>query len=126
MSKKLHDAGFGSITVTAVRYLALVAVATVLALGESRSASSSLAHAGLISISGLALIVAPTFVLQMGVARTPALLAQVVRSLGPVFVFALELVDGRVIFSRPVLFAILVYSVSAIAATLARRFQPAP
>lgn len=43
-----------------------------------------------------------------------------IRSLGPVFVFALELVDGRIGYSGLAFAGIALYSVFSIAANLAR------
>jgi hypothetical protein len=50
---------------------------------------------------------------------TKPLTAQVVRSLGPVVIFALELSDPRIIWSGAALAGIIAYSVFAAAAGLA-------
>jgi hypothetical protein len=65
------------------------------------------------------LIVLPLYALQVGIALTVPLTANVLRSLGPVFVFALQQVDGRLAYSTPTLICILVYSAAAIAANAA-------
>lgn len=123
LSKRLHDHGFGSISVTAVRYLALVAVAAflMLAMGQGREVTAS--EVVLLSGAGLVLVVLPTFVLQMGIARTPAVTAQVIRALGPVFVFAFEPFSARLVWSGPVLAAILLYSAGTLVANLGRGWR---
>jgi hypothetical protein len=76
------------------------------------------------------LIVLPLFALQVGIARTAPLTANVLRSLGPVFVFALEQWDGRVSYSAPALACLLTYSAAAIGSSVAhaagRRDDRAP
>ena len=123
LSKRLHDHGFGSISVTAVRYIALVAVAAglTLALGQGRAVSAG--DMALLSGAGLVLVVLPTFVLQLGIARTPAVTAQVIRALGPVFVFAFEPFSARLVWSAPVLAAIVLYSAGTLAANLGRGWR---
>ena len=71
-----------------------------------------------ISIAATVLIVLPTFALQVGVARTAPLTAQVIRALGPVCVFALEQHDHRLTYSWPTLVCIIAYSTFAIAANV--------
>jgi hypothetical protein len=51
------------------------------------------------------------------------LTAHVIRSLGPVFVFALEQLDGRLKLSLPVLLLILLYSAFVIAANIFRGWK---
>jgi drug/metabolite transporter (DMT)-like permease len=120
LSKRLHDAGFGSLAVTAVRYLGAVATSGVLAHWLGQGFSGTLPEIAALSGGGFLLVVVPTFILQMGIARTPALTAQVIRSLSPVFVFAFEQFDPRVTWSAPVLAIILFYSVCAIGANVTR------
>jgi hypothetical protein len=60
------------------------------------------------------LIVLPLYAYQLGIGRTTPLTAQVIRALGPVFVFALEQLGGRLHYSLPTLACILVYSASVI------------
>jgi hypothetical protein len=60
------------------------------------------------------LIALPLYVFQLGIGRTTPLTAQVIRALGPVFVFALEQFDVRLHYSLPALACILVYSASVL------------
>ncbi len=72
------------------------------------------------------LIALPLFVLQVGVALTAPLTAHVVRALGPVCVFALQQIDGRLVYSTPTLVCIIAYSACAIASNLAHGWREQP
>ena len=102
-SKRLHDHGLSAESVTAVRYLLIIAVAAGFEIfkGWPEGISTS-AQLMTISIASTILIVLPTFALQVGVARTAPLTAQVIRALGPVCVFALQQYEQRLTFpGRP-------------------------
>jgi hypothetical protein len=119
-SKRLHDRGVGAGAVTAVRYLLLILVAG--GIEVSKGHLPSVADAGqltTLALSTTALIVLPLFALQVGIAATAPLTAHVIRSLGPVCVFALQQIDGRVDYSMPTLVCVIIYSVAAIASNLA-------
>ncbi len=76
-----------------------------------------------LSIAASGLIVLPLFTLQVGVALTAPLTAHVIRSLGPVCVFVLEQVDGRLVYSTPTLICIVFYSAAVIASNLAHGWK---
>ena len=118
--KRLHDSGIGADTVTAVRYLALIAIAALVVLnkGELRGIDSA-SGLTVLAVLATALIVIPLFVLQIGIARTAPLTAHVLRALGPIFVFAAQQLDGRLTYSAPTLICILLYSIVAIMGALA-------
>ena len=61
----------------------------------------------------------PLYAFQVGIALTAPLTANVLRALGPVFVFALQQVDGRLTYSAPTLIGILAYSAAAILSNVA-------
>jgi drug/metabolite transporter (DMT)-like permease len=128
-SKQLHDHGLSAEGVTAVRYLLIIAVATGIEIlkgwPEGLSTSGQLAT---ISVAATVLIVLPTFTLQVGIAHTAPLTAQVIRALGPVCVFALEQHDHRLTYSWPTLACIIAYSIFTIAANVVHgwRDRPAP
>ena len=63
----------------------------------------------LLAIAAFGLIVIPSYSLQLGVARTSPLAVNVMRSLGPIFVFAAQQFDGRLRFSGATLSCILVF-----------------
>jgi len=117
--KRLQDSGIGADAVTAARYIVLIllAGAVVLWRGETGIATS---HAFVtLSVATTALIVLRLFAFQLGVGRTTPLTAQVIRALGPVFVFALEQFDGRMRYSLPTLLCILAYSASVVVSNIA-------
>lgn len=76
-----------------------------------------------LSLAATALIVLPTFVMQVGLARTAPLTAQIIRALGPVCVFALEQLDPRMAYSVPTLLCIGAHSVFVIASNVAHGWR---
>jgi drug/metabolite transporter (DMT)-like permease len=129
--KRLHDHGINAEVVTSVRYVALILVAAVVVGSKDGSVGiDSMAALAQLAATTTVLIVLPLFALQVGIARTAPLTANVLRSLGPVFVFALEQWDGRVSYSAPALACLLTYSAAAIGSSVAhaagRRDDRAP
>ena len=121
LSKRLNERGIGADAITAGRYLLIIAVAlAVVLLDDAPSAIGSLTELEVLALAATVLIVLPLYSLQLGVAHTAPLTAHVIRSLGPVFVFALELADGRIGYSGLAFAGIALYSVFSIAANLAR------
>jgi drug/metabolite transporter (DMT)-like permease len=118
--KRLQDRGIGADTVTTVRYtmLILFAGAVVLWRGKLGGIETPRQFTTL-CLAATALIVLPLYAFQLGIGRTTPLMAQVIRSLGPVFVFALEQLDGRMHYSTSTLICILVYSASVIVSNIA-------
>ena len=128
-SKRLNDRGVSSTGVTASRYLLLILIAGAIELLSSRpSGISGPAALGFLGVAVTVLVVIPLFVLQLGIARSAPATAQIIRALGPVFIFALEQFDQRLHYSAPVLLCIIAYSALAVAVNLAhqRRRAPAP
>jgi drug/metabolite transporter (DMT)-like permease len=119
-SKRLHDRGVSAEVVTAVRYVVLILVAGGAVLHKGRLGGiATPGETATLSVLATILIVLPLYALQVGTALTAPLTAHVLRSLGPVFVFALQQLDGRLSHSTPALVCILAYSAAAIAANLA-------
>jgi drug/metabolite transporter (DMT)-like permease len=120
-AKRLNERGIGADTVTAVRYILIVVMASfVVIVGERPLGFTTMEEFSVLVLATAILIVLPLYSLQLGIARTAPLTAHTIRSLGPVFVFGLELADGRVAYSGPVLFGIVLYSSFAIASNLVR------
>ncbi len=118
-SKRMHEAGFGSETITAVRYgFIIIGAAIAMAVRGNVSGVAGVGDGFVLGAAAALLIALPLYILQLGVSRTPQLTAHVIRSLGPVFVFALEQLDGRLSLSLPVLAMILLYSAFVIAANI--------
>jgi drug/metabolite transporter (DMT)-like permease len=126
-AKRLHDHGIGAGTVTAVRYPLLILLAAgVVASNGSLAGIATLGELAMLSMLATVLIALPLFALQVGIARTAPLTAHVIRSLGPVCVFALQQVDGRIAYSTATFVCILAYSACAIAGNLAHGWRDRP
>src|SRR5690606_24712078 len=120
LAKRLNDQGIGANAVTGARYLLISVIALAVVVSGLRP--TGVAHAGdWLWIAALAtpLIALPLYALQVGISLTKPLTAQVLRALGPVIIFALELTDDRVVFSGAALAGLIAYSVFATAAGLA-------
>ena len=118
--KRLQDRGIGADAVTAARYLLLILFAGTVVLWHGNIGGIDTPRQfTLLSAVTTVLIVLPLYAYQLGIGRTTPLTAQVIRALGPVFVFALEQLDGRLHYSLPTLACILVYSASIIVSNIA-------
>jgi drug/metabolite transporter (DMT)-like permease len=125
--KRLQDAGISADAVTAVRYVALILLAGGIEIWKGRlggiETSQQLA---VLSAATTTLIVLPLYAFQVGIGRTAPLTAHVIRALGPIFVFALAQLDGRINYSMPVLTCIVIYSASVIVSNLAHGWRDTP
>jgi drug/metabolite transporter (DMT)-like permease len=118
--KRLHDAGVSAEVVTAVRYVLLIAIAAAVVWRKGQlNGIGSPGEAATLTALATILIVLPLYAFQVGIALTTPLTANVLRALGPVFVFALAQVDGRLAYSMPTLIGILAYSTAAIVSNVA-------
>ncbi len=116
-AKRMHEAAFSSQTITAVRYGLIIIGATIaLFMRDTPSGLNGITDGVMLGLAAALLIALPLYVLQIGVSQSGQLTAHIIRSLGPVFVFALEQLDARVSLSLPVLVLILVYSAFVIGA----------
>lgn len=122
--KRLHDRGISAETITTVRYVALILVAGGVEAWHGRLGGiGGPVEIVTLSLAATALIVLPLFALQVGIALTAPLTAHVIRSLGPVCVFALQQLDGRIVYSTPTLVCIVLYSAAAIASNFAHGWK---
>ncbi len=122
--KRLQDAGIGAATVTAVRYIAIILLAGSVAFWNGGLGGIGTLEQGVtLSVASILLIVLPLYALQVGIGRVAPLLSQIIRALGPIFVFALAQFDGRLHYSMPVLVCILIYSVSVLVSNFARGWR---
>jgi drug/metabolite transporter (DMT)-like permease len=121
--KRLNDRGIGADAITAARYLLIIAVALVVTIGGERPSNVGTGNDLLVlAAAATVLIVLPLYSLQLGIARTAPLTAHVIRSLGPVLIFGLELADGRIGYSGAILAGIVLYALFAVASNLVRGF----
>jgi len=122
--KRLQDLGVSAEAVTVVRYPLLILVAGAIEVYRGGMGGiAGLDQLLTLAAPTTALIVLPLFVLQVGIGRTAPLTAHVIRALGPVCVFALQPVDGRLVYSTPSLLCILAYSICAIAGNIAHGWR---
>jgi drug/metabolite transporter (DMT)-like permease len=122
--KRMQDGGLSADTVTATRYFLLIAVAGGVELAHGRLGGIDTAgRLVFLSAASIVLIVLPLYVFQLGIGRTAPLTAQIIRALGPIFVFAMAQFDGRMTYSAATLICIAVYSFSVIWSNLAHGWR---
>lgn len=128
--KRLQDQGVSAEMVTVARYLLLILIAgSIIGWRGGAGGIDRFDQLATLALAATALIVLPLFVLQIGIGQTAPLVAHVIRALGPVFVFAPQQIDGRLVYSTPTLICILAYSASAIAGNVLHGWRdgvPAP
>jgi hypothetical protein len=118
--KRMQDRGASADVVTSVRYLLLILIAGgVISHKGGLTGVGSASEAVILATVATVLIVLPLYAFQVGIGLTAPLTAQVLRALGPMFVFALQQIDGRLSYSAPTLVCILAYSAAAILSNLA-------
>jgi drug/metabolite transporter (DMT)-like permease len=118
--KRLHDRGISAEVVTSIRYIVLIGIAAVVVWHKGGLGGVATAQdAAMLTVLATVLIVLPLYAFQVGIALTTPLTANVLRALGPVFVFALQQFDGRLHYSTPTLVCILAYSAAAIVSNVA-------
>jgi len=123
LCKKLNEDGVNPTALVALRFPGAIVLAAVLS-GPPADIARALAPAGAlvpVAAAALLLIVFPIYVSQVGISLASPLTVRVALSLGPVFVFALELIEGRLVSSPYSLAAAGVYSLFAIGAAVARQ-----
>jgi hypothetical protein len=119
--KRLNERGIGAYPISASRYWLIIAIALLVeVIGERPTGVGTTGDLLTLAVATTVLIVLPLYSLQLGIARTAPLTAHVIRSLGPVLIFGLELADGRIAYSAPILAGIVLYSFFALASNLAR------
>jgi len=123
LSRVVNDAGVGPATLIAVRFPGAIVLAGALAALSPADVARGLTPGTLagIAVASLLLIVLPNYVNQIGVALASPLTVRAVLALGPVLVFGLQLVEGRLPSSPPTLAVCVLYAVFAVAAAVARR-----
>jgi len=123
-TKKFTDAGIGSESVMSTRFmLALLAAAALHLIFGDAVGAVEIETLPWLAVAAFGLMVMPSFFVQLGVSRTSPLVAHVFRSLGPVFVFIVQQIDGRLTFSGETLICVVVFSCCTIAASVLRGWQ---
>jgi drug/metabolite transporter (DMT)-like permease len=123
LCRTLNDAGVGPTTLLALRFPGTVVLALALAAlspGEVFESVSPRVLAG-VGLASFLLIVLPNYVNQIGVSLASPVTVRAVLAVGPVLVFALQLVEGRLSPSPATLAACGLYAGLALAVATARR-----
>jgi drug/metabolite transporter (DMT)-like permease len=123
LCRRLNDAGVDPTALVSVRFIGAVALAAGLA-GPSGHGLSVLFSPDVITAvlgASLLLIVLPNYVNQVGISLASPLTVRVVLALGPVVIFLLQLVEGRLSSSPYSLAGAILYGGLAISAGLTRR-----
>jgi len=124
LSRQLNERGFDADALTVGRYPLIVVLALIVCIASDRPLGiTSGSQLAMITIAAALLIAVPLYVLQVGIANTAPLTGHVIRSLGPVFIFALELIDQRIAYSTAVMACIILYSLFSIGANVFRGWR---
>ena len=123
LSRVVNDGGVRPATLIALRFPGAVAAAAALAALSPASVLGRLTPGAfaMIAVASLLLIVLPNYVNQVGIALASPLTVRAVLALGPVLVFLLQLVEGRLPSSPATLAACVLYTAFAAASAVARR-----
>lgn len=126
LCRRLNDAGVAPTALVSVRFIGAIVLATALALSARHESSHLIPQSDRALVLGatVALIVFPIYVSQIGISLASPLTVRAVMALGPVLIFALQLVEGRLSPSPYSLAAGVLYGIFAVSAAVARRRQP--
>jgi hypothetical protein len=123
LCRTLNDAGVRPATLMGLRFPGAVVLAALLLPFAGDDPPAAVTPAGLagVGLACLLLIVLPNYVNQVGVSLASPVTVRAVLALGPVLVFTLQLLEGRVSSSRATLTACVLYALVAVAGAAARR-----
>ena len=123
LSKRLNDAAVAPAALVSVRFIGAIVLAASLSLssGDDLTGFFSRSDAAVVLGAALLLIVFPIYVSQVGISLASPLTVRAVMALGPVLIFVLQLVEGRLSPSPYSLATGVLYGVFAVSAALARR-----
>jgi len=123
LCRRLNDAGVDPTALVALRFLGAVALAAALTgpAGQSIRTLATPETATVVIGASLLLVVFPIYVNQLGIALASPLTVRVGLAVGPVLIFVLQLLEGRLAPSRPSLACAVLYGVVAITGAEIRR-----
>jgi len=122
LCRKLNDAGATPVPLLALRYPATVLVAAgIAALSSSGPLVAPPLTLDAVMLIAAGLIVVPSYVNQVGISLASPLTVRVVLATGPVLIFFMQLLEGRLSASLYSLTAAILYAVAAISAGVARQ-----
>ena len=122
LSRRLNDRGVPPAALISLRFVGAVALAATLSVASGAGVLTVFAKPDVTVVLGAALllIVLPNYVNQVGIPLVSPLTVSAVMALGPVLIFGLQLVEGRLSPSPSSLAAAVLYGIFAVAAALAR------
>jgi len=117
--KRLNEKGLLPETVLALRFVLITLIALcAVGIDEGRTLTGGAAlH---LAVAAMALIVFPVYLAQLGLALTAPITASVIMSTGPLFIFGLQSLEGRVPFSGASLALIVACCATTTVAALLR------
>ena len=123
LSRRLSDTGVRPSALVSVRFVGAIVLAAALAIvsGGGLSLGGSRHEIVVAIVAVLALIVFPIYVNQVGTALASPVTVRAVLALGPVVIFVLQLLEGRLTPSPYSLACAMVYGPFAVSAAVARR-----
>ena len=123
LCKKLNENGVHPVALVALRFLGAIILAAVLSRSSADIlvALSPVSALALVVAAALLLIVFPIYVNQVGISLASPRTVRVVLSLGPVLIFSLQIVEGRLVSSPYSLACAGLYSFFAIGAVVTRQ-----
>jgi len=120
LCRKLNDAGVTPGILLSLRYPVTMLSAAVLASQSASGLPTALSIIDAFMAIASLLIVIPSYVNQVAISLASPLTVRVVLATGPVLIFFVQLIEGRLSASPYSLTAAVLYAVVAISAGLAR------
>jgi drug/metabolite transporter (DMT)-like permease len=119
-----NDRGVGSDAVMGTRFLLTLCLSVGIEVAAGETAMRPpLGLVPLLALTAFVVVTIPSFMLQLGIARASPLAVNVIRSLGPVSVFAVQQFDGRLKYSAATLLCIAGFCFFATTASLLRAWS---
>ena len=125
LARWFNEQRVGSIALMGTRFLLGFSIAVGMEATADSAMRPALAGALILGLAVFAILTVPSFMLQLGIARASPLAVNIIRALGPVSVFAVQQVDGRLKFSDATLFCIRAFCILAVAASVFRAWSEA-
>ncbi len=123
LARALNDTGLRPATVLALRFPGAIVLAAAFATASPAPLAAGVTPGVLagVALASFALIALPNYVNQIGVALASPVTVRAVLAVGPVLVFALQFLEGRLSPSPATLATCVLYGTFAVAAAIARR-----
>jgi drug/metabolite transporter (DMT)-like permease len=113
--RRMNAAGLGPTAQFGVRFVVYTVVATMLAFaGVDAKGEVPLQELALVFVVGLTIIAIPIYAFQRAVPLISAQTIAVATAMGPLIVFGLQMIEGRVVFAPATLVGLMIYSLCAL------------